>query len=336
MSMYSISKDLANVNIEIEEGTGEILQEPQFALKKKANEKLAPIIKKSINTEKQIMTERGFMSFVECGDFLLFARKHDNKLKLARANFCKSRICNMCNWRRSLKLFGQVSQVIEAIREKGIKVRYLFLTLTVKNCKSDKLTETINQLNAGFRLLVRNDKKNKPTQIACNLLGYMKAIEVTYNMKDDTYHPHIHCILAVRPSYFKSGNYMKHEDVQLLWQKCLNIDYAPQVNIKAIKAGNSTPKAIAELAKYPTKIATVLSVPTDKQKEVLYTLASAIKGRRLITFGGLFKDIKAELNLIDVEKDNNLVNAGDSAEDDKEIEEVRYTWCAGFYFKVAD
>lgn len=331
MSMYSISKDLANVNIEIEEGTGEILQEPQFALKKKANEKLAPIIKKSINTEKQIMTERGFMSFVECGDFLLFARKHDNKLKLARANFCKSRICNMCNWRRSLKLFGQVSQVIEAIRGKGIKVRYLFLTLTVKNCKSDKLTETINQLNAGFRLLVRNDKKNKPTKIACNLLGYMKAIEVTYNTKDDTYHPHIHCILAVRPSYFKSGNYMKHEDVQLLWQKSLNIDYAPQVNIKAIKAGNSTPKAIAELAKYPTKIATVLSVPTDKQKEVLYTLASAIKGRRLITFGGLFKDIKAELNLIDVEKDNNLVNVGDGDKESQVINYVKFTWRAGVY-----
>ena len=331
MSMYSISKDLANVNIEIEEGTGEILQEPQFALKKKANEKFAPIIKKSINTEKQIMTERGFMSFVECGDFLLFARKHDNKLKLARANFCKSRICNMCNWRRSLKLFGQVSQVIEAIRGKGIKVRYLFLTLTVKNCKSDKLTETINQLNAGFRLLVRNDKKNKPTKIACNLLGYMKAIEVTYNTKDDTYHPHIHCILAVRPSYFKSGNYMKHEDVQLLWQKCLNIDYAPQVNIKAIKAGNSTPKAIAELAKYPTKIATVLSVPTDKQEEVLYTLSSAIKGRRLITFGGLFKDIKAELNLIDVEKDNNLVNVGDGDKESQVINYVKFTWRAGVY-----
>lgn len=331
MSMYSIPKDLTNVNIEIEEGTGEILQEPQFALKKKANEKLAPIIKKSINTEKQIMTERGFMSFVECGDFLLFARKHDNKLKLARANFCKSRICNMCNWRRSLKLFGQVSQVIEAIREKGIKVRYLFLTLTVKNCKSDKLAETINQLNAGFRLLVRNDKKNKPTKIACNLLGYMKAIEVTYNTKDDTYHPHIHCILAVRPSYFKSGNYMKHEDVQLLWQKCLNIDYAPQVNIKAIKAGNSTPKAIAELAKYPTKIATVLSVPADKQEEVLYTLSSAIKGRRLITFGGLFKDIKAELNLIDVEKDNNLVNVGDGDKESQVINYVKFTWRAGVY-----
>ena len=331
MSMYSISKDLANVNIEIEEGTGEVLQEPQFALKKKANEKLAPIIKKSINTEKQIMTERGFMSFVECGDFLLFARKHDNKLKLARANFCKSRVCNMCNWRRSLKLFGQVSQVIEAIKEKGIKVRYLFLTLTVKNCKSDKLTETINNLNAGFRLLVRNDKKNKPTKIACNLLGYMKAIEVTYNTKDDTYHPHIHCILAVRPSYFKSGNYMKHEDVQLLWQKCLNIDYAPQVNIKAIKAGNSTPKAIAELAKYPTKIATVLSVPTDKQEEVLYTLSSAIKGRRLITFGGLFKDIKAELNLIDVEKDNNLVSVGDGDKESQVINYVKFTWRAGVY-----
>ena len=332
MSIHSIPKDLKNVNIEIEEGTGEILQEPQFALKKNANEKLAPIIKKSINTEKPIMTERGFLSFMECGDFLLFARKHDNKLKLARANFCKSRICNMCNWRRSLKLFGQVSQVIEAIRQKDIKVRYLFLTLTVKNCKSDKLTETINQLNAGFsRLVNKNNNKTKPTKIACNLLGYMKAIEITYNVKDDTYHPHIHCILAMKPTYFKGGNYMKYEDIQALWQKCMNIDYAPQVNVRAIKAGNSTPKAIAELAKYPTKIATVLSVPADKQEEVLYTLATAIKGRRLITFGGLFKDIKAELGLTDVEKDNNLVNVGDSDEEGQVIEYVRFTWRAGVY-----
>lgn len=332
MSIHSIPKDLENVNIEIEEGTGEILQEPQFALKKNANEKLAPIIKKSINTEKPIMTERGFLSFMECGDFLLFARKHDNKLKLARANFCKSRICNMCNWRRSLKLFGQVSQVIEAIRQKDIKVRYLFLTLTVKNCKSDKLTETINQLNAGFsRLVNKNNNKTKPTKIACNLLGYMKAIEITYNVKDDTYHPHIHCILAMKPTYFKGGNYMKYEDIQALWQKCMNIDYAPQVNVRAIKAGNSTPKAIAELAKYPTKIATVLSVPADKQEEVLYTLATAIKGRRLITFGGLFKDIKAELGLTDVEKDNNLVNVGDSDEEGQVIEYVRFTWRAGVY-----
>ena len=332
MSIHSIPKDLENVNIEIEEGTGEILQEPQFALKKNANEKLAPIIKKSINTEKPIMTERGFLSFMECGDFLLFARKHDNKLKLARANFCKSRICNMCNWRRSLKLFGQVSQVIEAIRQKDIKVRYLFLTLTVKNCKSDKLTETINQLNAGFsRLVNKNNNKTKPTKIACNLLGYMKAIEITYNVKDDTYHPHIHCILAMKPTYFKGGNYMKYEDIQALWQKCMNIDYAPQVNVRAIKAGNSTPKAIAELAKYPTKIATVLSVPADKQEEVLYTLATAIKGRGLITFGGLFKDIKAELGLTDVEKDNNLVNVGDSDEEGQVIEYVRFTWRAGVY-----
>ena len=332
MSIHSIPKDLMNVNIEIEEGTGEILQEPQFALKKYANEKLAPIIKKSINTEKPIMTERGFLSFMECGDFLLFARKHDNKLKLARANFCKSRICNMCNWRRSLKLFGQVSQVIEAIRAKNIKVRYLFLTLTVKNCKSDKLTETINQLNAGFsRLVNKNNNKTKPTKIACNLLGYMKAMEITYNVKDDTYHPHIHCILAVRPTYFNTGNYMKHEDIQALWQKCMNIDYVPQVNVKAIKAGNSTPKAIAELAKYPTKIATVLSIPADRQEEVLYTLATAIKGRRLITFGGLFKDVKSELGLADVEKDNNLVNVGDSDEEGQVIEYVRFTWRAGVY-----
>ena len=30
------------------------------------------------------------------------------------------------------------------------------------------------------------------------MLGYMRAIEVTYNQQEDTYHPHIHCIFAVK------------------------------------------------------------------------------------------------------------------------------------------
>ena len=70
--------------------------------------------------------------------------------------------------------------------------------------------------------------------------------------------------------------------------------------------------------------------------EVIRVLKNAMTNRRLITFGGIFKQVKQELNLVDVEKDNNLVNVGDGDEGEKEIEEVRYTWCAGFYFKVAE
>ena len=33
----------------------------------------------------------------------------------------------------------------------------------------------------------------------------MRAIEVTYNQQKDTYHPHIHCIFAVKAQYFTKG-----------------------------------------------------------------------------------------------------------------------------------
>ena len=41
------------------------------------------------------------------------------------------------------------------------------------------------------------------------MLGYMRAIEVTYNQQEDTYHPHIHCIFAVKAQYFTKG-YIKN------------------------------------------------------------------------------------------------------------------------------
>lgn len=326
--MNSITDDVPCVNTETV-GTGEVLQEKKFAEKKMSNEKLVEIVQRTINTDKPIMTAQSLEWLKQCGNFLVFARKHDNKLKLARANFCKNRICNMCNWRRSLKLFSQISEIIGEIANKGIKTRYLFLTLTIRNCIGTELDQTINQLNKAFKALLKTNKGNTHNRLAPQVLGYMKAMEITYNVKDNTYHPHIHCILAVKPGYFNAKNYMKHEDIQTLWQQCLNIDYVPQVNVKAIKS--NTPKAIAEVAKYPTKITSVYDVPEGIQEDVLYTMASILKGRRLITFGGLFKDIKAELGLTDVEKETNLVNVGDSDEEGQVIEYVRFTWRAGVY-----
>ena len=79
----------------------------------------------------------------------------------------------------------------------------------------------------------------------------MKAIEVTYNSDEDTYHPHLHCIFALKASYFTRG-YIKQADWQKIWGECCKLDYEPLVNIKTIKGG--TAKAVAEVAKYPVKM----------------------------------------------------------------------------------
>ena len=41
----------------------------------------------------------------QCGSYLDFGVLPDGTKKLVKANFCRDRLCPMCNWRRSLKLF---------------------------------------------------------------------------------------------------------------------------------------------------------------------------------------------------------------------------------------
>lgn len=54
---------------------------------------------------------------LDCSTFLEFRLTTVNDLKLTNANFCKVRLCPMCSWRRSLKIFGQVSKVMDYVEE---------------------------------------------------------------------------------------------------------------------------------------------------------------------------------------------------------------------------
>src|SRR5699024_12460787 len=53
--------------------------------------------------------------------------------KLYRVWFCKSRLCPMCNWRRAMKHGIQSQKVVAEVIKQKPTVRWLLLTLTVKN-----------------------------------------------------------------------------------------------------------------------------------------------------------------------------------------------------------
>lgn len=294
------------------------------------NEKLYELVS---TAEPPIYTSNQLLYLKECGNDLIFSRLATGKLKLKAGNFCKIRLCPLCTWRRSLKLFCQISQITEHINNKQ-NVGYIFTTLTIKNCGADELPKTIDKLNAGFKKLTGNGGKRNKNLLSEMLVGYLKVMEFTYNQQEKTFHPHLHCIFVVKLDYFKGKNYLSKSKLSDLWGRCLGVDYNPSIDVKRLK--DISPKAIAEVAKYPVKLVPVFSLHDTEAVEVIRVLKNAMTNRRLITFGGIFKKVKQELNLIDVEKDNNLVNVGDSTGEEKEIEEVRYTWCAGFYFKVAD
>jgi hypothetical protein len=54
-------------------------------------------------------------------------------LRLKGANFCRARLCPLCNWRRSLKLRYQLGRVLNVVFSEDNSLRMLLLTLTEPN-----------------------------------------------------------------------------------------------------------------------------------------------------------------------------------------------------------
>lgn len=347
--MSRVSQAGGNVNpwsrLPVVENTGEILDDVNVEKKKRTDwskrkvtsAEFAELLAMARDIDAKTITDKRLADVKDCASWLMFARERPQgdlapKQKLYKANFCKHRLCPMCSWRRSRIIFSQTAQVVDAIAEDYPTARYLFVTFTIRNCPAtaETLAETLDVMNAAFRKLIARGKGGAKAAAAFreNLLGYMKAIEITYNQKTDTYHPHIHVIFVVKAGYFDGRNYLSKQKWQDLWTELLGVDYNALVMPKAIDMSKGR-GAVAEVAKYPLKPADLLKVK-DKKKaaEALVGLAIALVHRRLTTWGGIFKEYRARLNLEDVEsEDANLIEASDASEISP-VELVLYRWKA--------
>ena len=324
------NKNFYDENEILETGTGEILSDPRkngkerpWKMHKVNSLKLHELYKKALVLDNDLISESRMKSLEECGDNLFFSVNDKNKKRLKSANFCRIRTCPMCNWRKSLKLFGQTSKIANIIINQDSSTRFLFVTFTVKNCDADKLSQTIDMMNMGFKRLTDKSKKLAITnKFKNNILGYMRAIEVTYNQQEDTYHPHIHCIFAVKAQYFTHG-YIKKSEWQYIWGECCKTEYEPIVHVQQIK--NSTSKAVAEVAKYPVKMDELVNYNNEKKAiKALIILTKFLHKRRLITFGGNFAEARKLLNLEDIDT-GDLINLEDEPNENfQEIKKVLF------------
>lgn len=142
------------------------------------------------------------------------------------------------------------------------------------------------------------------------------SLEITYNKKDDTYHPHFHMILAVNKSYFKNTDrYLTQKGWTNLWKSPLKVDYIPMVDVRRVRECDNKRfgKTVAETAKYTVKAEDFLirdekgNIQENLTDEVVKTLDYALHRKRLTAFGFKFKEIHKELNLDDSE-DGDLTN----------------------------
>lgn len=257
--------------------------------KKKQNQKIAEFLVDKLSS-------RGLELVKDCATFNLFvATKNKEKKKMVGSNACKNRFCPVCTWRKARKDALMISTMMQAIQAEE-ELEFLFLTLTTPNVGAGQLIDEINKFNDSFKKLM------KRKQFQAINKGYVRKLEITYNKERDDYNPHFHVIIGVNKSYFTDKNYYLSQEQWLIhWRQVTGMigvvnghDEITQLHITKVRKGrgkNSQGTAINEVAKYSAK-----DTDMTQSKEVFDTLYSAMKGRQLITFNGIFKDYRKKFD----------------------------------------
>ncbi len=267
--------------------------------------------RKKVRRLARLYDKAGYAKYAErarnCATRLQFYAMESGEKQLFSANFCKLRLCPMCIARRAMRAGYKLSQVLDKVEADHEGTIFLFLTLTVKNCPGKDLGDTIGLLTEAW------DRLRKQRAIERSIKGWFRAIEVT-RPKLDEYHPHIHAILAVEPSYLarKSETYIKQAEWVERWQKALRVPYKPSVRIQTTrgKGQASGGKAAAlEAAKYATKDSDYIDAKLTEEQgaKIVDDYTRGLWRRRLTAYGGWLKEAARALDAEDLE-DGDLVH----------------------------
>lgn len=264
----------------------------------------------------------------DCGTYLGIT-EDEGRMKIIEANFCRQRLCPLCSWRRGLKIFSGTSMILNYLDQQyGKEIKYLFLTLTIRNVRLEDLGSAIDGMSEAFKRMTNNRAwKNR-------VKGAMKTLEVTINHEAGTAHPHYHLILAVDRRYATKSDstYWSHEDWQAAWRKAARLDYDPQVSIERVKGREA---GIAEVSKYMAKDSDYLidamaaQMGTEEAEaltdHIVRNLQDQLHGRRLVSYTGILREAQRALKLADPE-DGPLT---DTIRGDVAAAIKRYHWHAG-------
>ena len=293
----------------------------KFIPKKKNSKKLSKVYKR-IGLEKRAKT------CGSCADTIEYNVFDDGTARLSKVYFCKDMLCPLCTWRKELKLFNQVSKIVDVLQNQ--KYRFLFVTLTMRNCEADaeSLKESLDLYNEAYTRLTRLNRIKKI------LKGAYRAIEVTYNEKTNEFHPHIHLIWVVPADYFQSSDYLKQNELCQLWKQSLGVDYTPICDIRVVSGkkvkkngkiiSHDLKSAVAEACKYAVKSTDYLKHTDEVNDRIVSALVEALSHRRLVSFYGVFAEVRRQLNL-DKEEDD-LVHVSDEQSDANVLYTMIFKW----------
>lgn len=236
-------------------------------------------------------------------DFKLSPDVHEGvlKLKLSSARFCRVRHCPVCQWRRSLMWKAKAHKILPKVVEHFPNHRWLFLTLTVRNCAITDLRETLTWMHKAFIRLTK--LKDFPA------VGWIKSTEVTRGRRPPgSAHPHFHILLMVPASYFSGQDYLSQQRWADLWQKVTRLDYQPMTHIKAVGKHHNPQVLIPEILKYQVKESDIVA-----NRSWFLELTKQLHKTRAVSVGGVLRDYMRVLE----EEPEDLIGEGEAGTPDE-------------------
>ena len=179
------------------------------------------------------------------------------------SRYCNSRICHTCNRIRTAKM---MAGYITPLQELG---DLYFTTLTIKNVKAENLNQTIENMIKNMSNIIRVLREKRKI----NISGIRK-IEITYNHKTDTYHPHFHILHNMDVGDIIIEEWLKRNPTAKKqgwdWKKKKMVDI--QVSKQVTKETDDDKKYLNELFKYATKFI----IKDDKERGILNVYVPAL------------------------------------------------------------
>ena len=210
---------------------------------------------------------------------------------------CRHRLCSTCAIRRSRKTGKQALDAFEHMRATGQLdgCHLSLLTLTQRNVDAADLAAELDALLSALASIRHTADARK------YLIGSARNVEITYNARMRTYHPHVHIILILAPEAPAEMDTIQYW--RDLWRRLMNLNYDPICDIRPIVGEEG---AICEVSKYVIKPSSIFGLNLDAAHldQVVAALNSVLAGRRLVSFTGIWR--KARLALKQQDPDTDL------------------------------
>jgi len=244
---------------------------------------------------------------LHCSSLLDFRIQID-ELRLRTARFCRVRYCPICQWRRSLMWKAKAHQLLPGIVAEYPSHRWIFLTLTIRNCAITELKITVELMHRAFRLMTKRQ--------VWTVDGWVRGTEVTRSCNGEA-HPHIHALLMVPAGYFSGHHYLSQASWAELWKQCLGVDYTPITDVRAIHRFDDPCRVIPEIFKYQTKAGHLLV-----DRDWLIELTRQMHGVRAVSVGGVLRNKLRELTLDPAD----FIHSDEDSSALKDCPDVHFAW----------